>query len=186
MQRLIMGAAIAGLVMGPLSVPALASEKPAKPRVLAVCLGTSANAGSLGTFQNDPDARPSALIVDCPPGADDDPLGLTSDTILTGVTWTRWARAGACGTGTLNVPSLQCSYTSPQDGTPDEVASMCSTCVEVCKTQISTPYPVAVIASKPVRLRNNQRTFTTITVTFTGTSPAGKTSQTFAPPRRAS
>jgi hypothetical protein len=186
MKRLMMGVAIAALVMGSVSVPAVASEKKAKVPVLAVCLGTVADAGSLGTFQNRPVARPPALIVDCPDGGDDDPRGISSDTVLTGVTWTNWGRKGARGTGTLNVPSMQCGYSSPQDGTPDQVQAMCSTCGEVCNTKITTPYPVSVVVSKPVRLRKKQQTFTTIAVTFTGTGPDGKTSQTYTPPRRAS
>jgi hypothetical protein len=184
MKRLMMGVAIAALVMGSASVPAVASEKKAKVPVLAVCLGTVADAGSLGTFQNRPVARPPALIVDCPDGGDDDPRGITSDSILTGMTWTNWGRKGARGTGTLNIPGGTCSYTSPQDGTPEEVAAICSSCGENCTVETMNPYPVSVVVSKPVRLRKKQQTFTTIAVTFTGTGPDGKTSQTFTPPRR--
>ena len=80
---------------------------------------------------------------------------------------------------------MKCTYTSPQNGTPSEVATMCSTCGEICNVQITTPYPVAVQVSKPVAYKD-QKTFTKIAVTYTTAGPGGKTAQTFTPPRRAS
>jgi len=175
----------AALLLGSAALPATAAETPAKLPVLAVCLGTSANAGTLGTFTNRPVSEPTGLIVDCPQGGDDDPRGISSDTIMTDITWSKWGRKSASGTGTLNVPGMQCTYTSPQNGTPSEVATMCSTCGEICNVQITTPYPVAVQVSKPVAYKN-QKTFTKIAVTYNTAGPGGKTAQTFTPPRRAS
>ncbi len=177
----------ATLMLGSWASPALADRKPAKSTnpVLAVCLGTSADAGSLGTFQNRPVSRPPAAIVDCPSGGDDDPRSQSFDTILTDMTWTQWGRSGARGTGTLNIPSQQCSYTSPADGTADEVQAMCSTCGDVCNVVITTPYAVTVRLSKPTRLNKQKRTFSTIAVTYTSGGPGGRASDTFTPPRRA-
>ena len=175
----------AALLLGSAALPASAAETPAKLPVLAVCLGTSANAGTLGTFTNRPVSKPAALIVDCPQGGDDDPRGISSDTIMTDITWSKWGRKSASGSGTLNVPGMKCTYTSPQNGTPSEVATMCSTCGEICNVQITTPYPVAVQVSKPVAYKK-QKTFTKIAVTYTTAGPSGKTAQTFTPPRRAS
>jgi hypothetical protein len=174
------------LMFGTMAAPAFADRKPATSAspVLAVCLGTTANAGALGTFQNRPVSRPPAVIVDCPEGGDDDPRGISADTILTNVTWSQWGRTGARGTGTLNVPGTTCTYTSPANGTPAEVQAMCSTCGEVCNATITTPYAVAIRLLKPVRLGKKQRTFTSIAVTYTNGGPDGKSSDTFTPPRR--
>lgn len=187
MKRFLPVLAASALMLASWASPAFADRKPAKATdpILAVCLGTSANAGSLGTFQNRPVSRPTAVIVDCPDGGDDDPRGLSSDTILTDLTWTQWGRSGARGTGTLNVPGQQCTYTSPADGTVDEVQSMCSTCGEVCNVAITTPYAVTVRLTKPARFTKQKRTFTTIAVTYTSGGPDGRASDTFTPPRRA-
>lgn len=185
MNRLLMVMTAAALILGSAALPAAAAEKPTKVPVLAVCLGTSANAGTLGTFTNRPVSKPAALIVDCPQGGDDDPRGISSDTIMTDITWSKWGRKSASATGTLNVPGMQCNYSSPQNGTPDQVTAMCNSCGEICNVQITTPYPVAVQVSKPVAYKN-QKTFTKIAVTYTTAGPSGKTAQTFTPPRRAS
>ena len=188
MNRLLMVMTAAALILGSTALPAAAAEEKAKTPVLAVCLGTSANAGTLGTFTNRPVSKPTALIVDCPQGGDDDPRGISSDTIMTDITWSKWGRKSASGTGTLNIASMQCNYTSSNYttyGTSEYIASYCSTCGEVCNSQITTPYPVAVQVSKPVALTKKQKTFTKIAVAYTTAGPGGKTAQTFTPPRRA-
>ena len=93
---------------------AAVAETPAKLPVLAVCLGTSMNAGTIGTFQNRPVSKPTDLIVDCPQDGDDNDFrGISSDTVMTDITWTKWGTSKASGTGTLNIASIQCNYTSP-------------------------------------------------------------------------
>lgn len=150
--------------------------------VLAMCLGAGqGDAPDLSVVAR----RPSTVIVDCPDGGDDDPRGSSGDTYVNNITWTRWARQRAVGSGTFNVPTTVCSYTSPVDGTPDEVAAMCESSGDVGNYIKVETYDANIVLSKPKKFRKKQRAFTQVALTFPNGGPDGKTSMTFTPPRKA-
>ena len=167
--------------------PASASQSSVNPQrqplpMLAMCVGAGqGDAPAVSTVSR----RPSTVIVDCPDGGDDDPRGSSADTYVNNITWTRWARQRAVGSGTFNVPTTVCSYTSPADGTPDEVAAMCASSGDVGNYIKVETYDANIVLSKPKRLKKRQRTFTQVALTFPNGGPDSKTSMTFTPPRKA-
>ena len=178
-----LSAALAATLIIP---PASASQSSVNPQrqplpVLAMCVG--AGQGSAPTVST-VSRRPSTVIVDCPIGGDDDPRESSSDTYVNNITWTRWTRQRAVGSGTLNVPTEVCTFTSPADGTPEEVAAMCASSGEVGNIIEVKTYDANIVLTKPRRLNKRQRTFTQVALTFPNGGPDGKTSMTFTPPRR--
>lgn len=167
--------------------PASASQSSVNPQrkpvpVLAMCLG--AGKGDAPDFSVVA-RRPGTVIVDCPDGFDSDPRGESGDTYVNNITWTKWNRNRAVGTGTFNVPTSVCAYTSPKDGTPDQVAAMCASSGEIGNyTKVET-YDANIVLTKPKKFKKKKRTFTQVALTFPNGGPDNKTSLTFTPPRKA-
>lgn len=161
--------------------PTVAVQAKAVPKV-ALCVGAG---GTAGIPANPVAVKPAVIVVDCPAGAGDSPIGTPSYTYLSGMTWTKWSAKGATGSGSLNVPVSECTYTSPKDGTPDEVKTMCDTSGQVGHVTTMQTYPASVVLSRPAKLSGKQQTFTTVVVTFPNGGPNGETSHTYKPARKA-
>lgn len=107
--------------------------------VVSMCLGVGQGGGL--SYSNVTSLKPSTIIVACPAGGDDNPTGNSADTYLSDITWKKWNNKTAVGSGTLNIPVRKCTYTSPTDGSPSEVQSMCASSGDVGN--------ITVVESKP-------------------------------------
>ena len=188
MKRLLIGMSALALtvIVAPSAVSAEQSvvvRAKSAPKV-AMCVGAGQSGGL--SFLSKVATKPPTIIVDCPAGGDDNPIGTTPDTFISGITWSQWGAKRAVGTGTLTVPSSECIYTSPKDGTPDQVKTMCETSGEVGNVITQQTYPAKIVLSKPAKFKKGQETFTKVTLTFPNGGPDGKTSATYTPPRNAS
>lgn len=198
MKRLLAALSVSALL---LSVPSYASafEAPAAPSArkpmptLAMCAGAFLTGGGADANNITIERRPDFVVVDCPEGADDDPRSASGDTYIYDITWKRWNRNRAVGTGTLNVPVWTCGVTD-DDGTPaSTVQTMCETGGDVTNYQKMETYPVNFTLAKPRwytsgkgKKKKRVRTFTQVVATFPSGGPDGVTSKTYKPPRRAS
>jgi len=161
---------------------------------LAMCVGAFLTGGPSTNANNiTMGKRPSFVVVNCPVGGDDDPRSPTSDTYISDIKWKSWNRKQAKGVGTLNLPRRQCSLTSPQDGTPEQVQQMCQTGGDVTNSTVFDSFDVTFTLSRPRsythgkgKKKRTDRTFTRVDASFPDGGPHGQTSMTFKPPRKAS
>jgi hypothetical protein len=152
--------------------------------VVSMCLGAGQGGGL--SYLSVTSLKPSTIIVACPEGGDDNPRGSSADTYLSGITWKKWNKKTAIGSGTLNIPVSQCIYTSPADGSPSDVQTMCDTSGEVGNTIVVKTYDANIVLTKPKNFKNSKKTFTKVSLMFPNGGPGGKTSANYLPPRNAS
>jgi len=182
--------AITSLVLSVALIPPVATAQPTARAtskslpVVSMCLGAG-QSGDL-SYLSVTSRKPSTIIVACPDGGDDDPQGDTSDTYLSDITWKKWNKKTAVGKGTLNLPVTQCIYTSPADGTPSDVQTMCSTSGDVGNVTVMKKFDARIVLTAPKKFKKNKREFTKVRLTFTNGGPDGKTSAKYVPPRKAS
>ncbi|MDE1047234.1 MAG: hypothetical protein OR995_07295 [Candidatus Nanopelagicales bacterium] len=182
--------AITSLVLSVVLIPPVATAQPAARAtskalpVVSMCLGAGQHSDL--SYLSVTSRKPSTIIVACPDGGDDDPRGGTGDTYLSDITWKKWNKRTAIGKGTLNLTGMQCIYTSPADGTPSEVQTMCESSGEVGNVPVVKTFDAKIVLTAPKKFKKSKWEFTKVGLTFTNGGPDGKTSAKYRPPRKAS
>jgi hypothetical protein len=114
--------------------------------------------------------RPSQVVLNCPDGGDDG-LGLSPDTYIDDISWKRWNRRRAAGSGTIHLPQ-----------TGDNEFDV--TGVQTFDVTFTLERPRKYTHGKGKKKRTI-RTFTRVKVAFPDGGPHGQTHMRFNPPRKA-